>query len=196
MASRILDRIGNKKVAGPSLGSKLKDLRLAKQLTLKQVAERAGYTAGYVSQIEHDKASPSIASLKKIASVLDARIVDLFLEEVENDSVVLDPSQWVTVSLVRWKADIRQMVRSVKHRRMQPFYTVIQPGGGTSKDYSHHGEEFGLVLQGELTLKVGSETYLVQKGSSFYYSSNLPHAWTNESDGPCTVVWVVTPPSW
>ena len=180
----------------PGLGDKLRDLRLAKQLTLQQVAERAGYTAGYVSQIEHDKASPSIASLKKIASVLDARIVDFFLDEDENESVVLEPSQWVTVSLARWKADIRQMVRTVKHRRMQPFYTVIQPGGGTSEDYSHYGEEFGLVLEGELTLQIGSETHRVKNGSSFYYSSNLPHAWTNETDAPCTVVWVVTPPSW
>ncbi|MBI4775129.1 MAG: helix-turn-helix transcriptional regulator [Deltaproteobacteria bacterium] len=183
-------------MTGPSLGAKLRDLRLAKHLTLQQVAERASYTAGYVSQIEHDKASPSIASLKKIAAALDARIVDLFLDEADNDSVVLEPSQWVTVSLARWKADIRQMVRSVKHHRMQPFYTVIQPGGGTSEDYSHHGEEFGLVLDGDLTLKVGSETYQVKKGSSFYYSSNVPHAWTNEADVPCTVVWVVTPPSW
>ena len=180
----------------PSLGDKLKDLRHAKQLTLQQVAERAGYTAGYVSQIEHDKASPSIASLKKIAAVLGARIVDFFLDEDENESVVLEPSQWVTVSLARWKADIRQMVRTVKHRRMQPFYTVIQPGGGTSEDYSHHGEEFGLVLEGELTLQVGPETYRVKKGSSFYYSSTLPHAWTNQTDAPCAVVWVVAPPSW
>jgi len=183
-------------MAGPSLGEKLRDLRLAKKLTLQQVAERSGYTAGYVSQIEHDKASPSIASLKKIAAVLGARIVDLFLEDDDNDAVILEPSQWVGVSLARWKADIRQMVRSVKHRRMQPFYTVIQPGGGTLQDYSHNGEEFGLVLEGELTLKVGSETYQVKKGSSFYHSSNVPHAWTNQTNKPCTVVWVVTPPSW
>ena len=183
-------------MAAPSLGDKLRDLRRSRQLTLQQVAERAGYTAGYVSQIEHDKASPSIASLKKIASVLGARIVDFFLDEDDNESVVLEPSQWVGVSLERWKADIRQMVRTVKHRRMQPFYTVIQPGGGTSEDYSHNGEEFGLVLQGELTLQVGSETYQVRKGSSFYYSSTLPHAWTNKTGALCVVVWVVAPPSW
>jgi transcriptional regulator with XRE-family HTH domain len=179
-----------------TLGSKIKALRLAQNLTLQQVASKAKCTAAHLSQIEHDKASPSIATLKKIATVLEARIVDFFSEETEDDPVVLDPSQWVKVSLPRWKANIKQMVRMVKHRRMQPFYTVIQPGGGTREDYHHVGEEFGLVLEGELTLRLGDDIYQVPAGSSFYYSSTQPHAWTNEAKEPCRVVWVVTPPSW
>ncbi|RJX36424.1 MAG: cupin domain-containing protein [Desulfarculus sp.] len=179
-----------------TLGGKIKALRTEKKLTLQQVAGQANCTAAYLSQIERDKASPSIASLKRIAEVLGARIVDLFLDEAVDDPVVMPPSQWLRVSLPRWKADIKQMVRSVKHRRMQPFHTVIQPGGGAPDDYSHQGEEFGLVLEGQLTLRVGSETYQVPAGSSFYYSSTQPHAWTNQGQGPCRVVWVVAPPSW
>ena len=179
-----------------TLGGKLKALRLAKNLTLQQVAKQAHCTAAHLSQIENDKASPSIATLKKIAAVLEARIVDFFDDETEDDPVVLDPSQWVRVSLPRWKADIKQMVRMVKHRHMQPFYTVIQPGGGAKEDYHHVGEEFGLVLEGELTLRLGENVYQVPAGSSFYYSSTQPHAWTNEAKQPCRLIWVVTPPSW
>lgn len=179
-----------------SLGANLKELRLSRKLTLRQVAEEAGCTPAYLSQIENDKASPSIASLKRVAGALGARIVDLFLDEDDEDPVVLDPDHWVRVSLPRWKADIKQMVRRVKHKQMQPFHTVIQPGGGTRTDYSHHGEEFGFVLAGQLTIKVGNETYQVDTGSSFYYSSSLPHSWTNQGEEPCTVVWVVSPPSW
>jgi len=179
-----------------SIGHKIKELRLARGLTLQQVAAGAGCTAAYVSQIERAKASPSIATLKRIASALGVLIVDLFVEEVKDDPVVMDRDQWMKVSLRRWRADIRQMVRSTVHKRMQPFYTVIQPGGGALAPYSHEGEEFGLVLEGELTLKIGQETYLVKAGSSFYYSSLLPHAWINESQQICRVVWVVAPPSW
>ena len=129
--------------------------------------------------------------------VLDTvKWLTLRLDDIDDEPVVMEPEQWLRVSLPRWKADIRQMVRRVQHRRMQPFYTVIEPGGGTREDYSHHGEEFGLVLEGELTLKVGEETYRVRAGSSFYYPSSLPHSWTNEGKRPCRVVWVVTPPSW
>ena len=180
-----------------TIGSKLREMRQVKGYTLQQVADRAGCTAAYVSQIENDKTSPSIASLKKIAEVVDARIVDFFLDDsLEEDQVVMEPDQWLRVSLPGWKADIKQMVRAVKHRKMQPFYTTLQPGGGSREDYVHNGEEFGIVLEGELTLQVGSETYLVKAGSSFYYSSSASHAFTNEADFPCTVVWVVTPPSW
>ena len=157
----------------------------------------ANCTPSYLSQIEHDKASPSIASLKRIANALGARIVDFFLDDDENhEPVVWGPETWVKMSLPRWKADIRQMLRGVKHRQMQPFYTTIAPGGGTREDYWHTGEEFGLVLEGLLTLTVGKDTYQVPAGSSFYYSSTVSHAWTNDQEVPCTVIWIVTPPSW
>ncbi len=180
-----------------SLGDKIRQLRTVKGLTLTQVAALADCTPSYLSQIEHDKTSPSIASLKRIATALDARIVDFFLEDDENhDPVVWTPDMWVKMNLPRWKADIRQMVRGVKNRQIQPFYTTIEPGGGTWEDYWHAGEEFGLVLEGELTLTVGKKTYIVEAGSSFYYSSTLSHAWTNEGEKLCRVVWIVTPPSW
>ena len=179
-----------------NLGNKIKELRTELGLTLKQVAEKVNCTPAYISQIENDKASPSISTLKKIAHALNARIVDFFIDEVNQEPVVSKPAMWNRVSLPRWRADIKQMVRSVGHRRMQPFYTTIAPGGGSEGDYSHEGEEFGVVIEGTLTLTVGEETYQVEAGSSFYYSSLSPHSWVNQGPGDCVVVWVVSPPSW
>ncbi|MFH1035254.1 MAG: XRE family transcriptional regulator [Pseudomonadota bacterium] len=179
-----------------SIGSKIKELRTASGLTLQQVAEGASCTAAYISQIEHDKVSPSIASLKKIAQVLGVRIVDFFLEDAADDNLVLGPEQWPVMSMPGWNAHIRQMVKGTSHKTMQPFYTEIAPGGGSSDPYSHQGEEFGLVLAGELTLRVGSETYQVPAGHSFYHSSLLPHSWVNNGRELCKVIWVVTPPTW
>jgi transcriptional regulator with XRE-family HTH domain len=180
-----------------SLGDKIRQLRKVKGYTLTQVAELAACTPSYLSQIEHDKTSPSIASLKRIATALGARIVDFFLDDDESgEPVVYEPDQWLRISLPRWKADIRQMVRGVKQRQMQPFFTTIEPGGGTKEEYWHTGEEFGLVLEGELSLKVGSTVYNVKQGSSFYYSSVMSHSWVNEGEKTCKVIWVVNPPSW
>ncbi len=179
-----------------SLGSKMRGFRQDKGMTLQQVADDADCTAAYISQIENDKTSPSIAVLKRISQVLGVRIVDFFTEEVTDGEVVVDPGQWPRVSLPGWKADIHQMVRTVRTRQMQPFHTVIHPGGGTKEPYSHQGEEFGVVLEGELVLRIGKERHTVPAGSSFYYDSTLPHAWTNEGEMDCRVVWVVTPPTW
>lgn len=180
-----------------TLGKKIKEFRTLTNQTLKQVAQKSGCTPAYLSQVERDKTSPSIASLKRIAEALGVRIVDFFMGDEENhEPVVIGPSHWIKASLPRWKADIKQMVRSVKNRQMQPFYTVIEPGGGAPDPYSHEGEEFGFMLQGELTIRVGSKTYLVKKGQAFYYSSTLPHSWVNESEEDVKVIWVVTPPTW
>jgi quercetin dioxygenase-like cupin family protein len=64
---------------------------------------------------------------------------------------------------------------------MQPFHTVVPAGGGTTEDYAHPGEEFGFVLAGELTLKLGSRTHKLETGTAVYFSSLIPHSWTNEA---------------
>jgi quercetin dioxygenase-like cupin family protein len=179
-----------------SIGNKIRELRAASGLTLQQVAEGAGCTAAYISQIEHDKVSPSIASLKKIAQVFGVRIVDFFLDERTDGDLVFAPQDWPVVSMPGWSAHIRQMVPSIATKIMQPFMTEIAPGGGCPESYSHQGEEFGLVLEGELTLQVGGEEHRVPAGHSFYHSSLQPHAWVNNGQKPCRVIWVVTPPSW
>lgn len=178
------------------VGQRLKELRQASKMTLKQVAEKVNCSAAYLSQIENDKASPSIATLKKIAQVFNARIVDFFMDNSSEDPVVTSPKSFVKVSIGQWRAEIRQMVTSVSQKRMQPFYTVVDPGGGSDGEYTHEGEEFGLILAGALTLRMGDEVHKVKKGESFYFSSLRPHAWGNEGAKPCVVVWVVSPPSW
>lgn len=178
------------------LGELLTKWRKQKELTLKQLADRVGVTASYISQIEHGKASPSLTNLRKLARVLDRRTVDFFVDELIDDPVILPEKEWTQVSLPRWNARVRQLVRIAGNKQMQPFYTVIEPGGGSREAYSHAGEEFGIVLKGEMTLTVGQEVYLVKEMTSFYYSSLVPHSWTNEGEESCYVVWVITPPSW
>jgi transcriptional regulator with XRE-family HTH domain len=165
-------------------------------MTLQQLGEQSGLTASYLSQIERDQTSPSIASLKKIATAFKVRIVDFFMEESDGEPLVMGPEERVRVSLKGWRAQIQQLVKSVSNKRMQPFFTVIEPGGGSKTAYSHGGEEFGLVLEGTLTLTVGGQASPVPKGHSFYYSSLIPHSWTNKGSASTVVVWVVSPPSW
>jgi transcriptional regulator with XRE-family HTH domain len=179
------------------IGQKINKWRKEKGLTLKQLADECDLTASYISQVEHEKASPSIASLRKIAQALGVRTIDFFADEIINDPKVLKENQWTQVTLPRWEAHVRQLVRLVGSKRMQPFYTVIPPKGGTrEKPYAHEGEEFGIVLEGEMVMTIGNEVYEIGPMTSFYYSSLLPHSWKNKGSKPCRVVWVVSPPSW
>jgi transcriptional regulator with XRE-family HTH domain len=179
-----------------SIGQKISQWRKEKGLTLQQLADEVDLTAAFISQIEHGKASPSIATLKTIARAMDVRVIDFFADELLEDPVVTSPGEWTQVLIPGWQSDTKRMVRSVALKRMEPFLTTIEPGGRSREAYSHPGEEFGFVLEGEITITVGNEVYNVGRRSSFYYSSLLPHSWVNKGKKTCKIIWVVSPPSW
>ena len=178
------------------IGKKLKAYRLGNRMTLKQLANRAGCTDAYLSQLERGHANPSIMILKKIASALGIQVVDFFLEpEVKGNDVVLKERDRVNINFKRGEAKIQMLVRDIENKRMQPFYTTIEPGGGSKGSYSHIGEEFGIVLQGELELNLDGKIYRVRKNESFYFSSQEPHSWLNPGKRKTIVIWVDSPPT-
>jgi transcriptional regulator with XRE-family HTH domain len=178
------------------IAEKLKTFRKESRMTLKQLAVKAGCTDAYLSQLERGHANPSIMILKKIASALGVRVVDFFLEpEPEKKDVVLQEKDRVKINFTRGDAKIQMLVRDVQNKRMQPFFTTIEPGGGSEGFYSHVGEEFGIVLQGSLEIQIDGQCYKVRKNESFYFSSRDPHSWRNPGKRKTLVIWVVSPPS-
>ncbi len=177
------------------LGGKVKALRLANRMTLKQLANKAGCTDAYLSQLERGYANPSVMILKKIASALQMKVVDFFLESEADNDVVLKEDERVNINFKLGDAKMQMLVRNILNKRMQPFYTTIEPGGGSKGSYSHIGEEFGIVLQGELEVNLNGKVYRVKKNESFYFSSQEPHSWLNPGKKKTVVLWVVSPPT-
>ncbi len=176
-------------------GEKLKALRIANRMTLKDLARKAGCTDAYLSQLERGLGNPSVMILKNVASALGINVVDFFLEpQVEND-VVLKEEDRVNLEVKREDAKIQLLVSNVQNKRMQPFYNLIQPGGGSKGSYSHIGEEFGIVLQGKLEINLNGKVYQVKKGETFYFSSQIPHSWLNPGKRKTIVIWVTSPPT-
>lgn len=179
------------------LGEKIREFRKSRGLTLVEVARNAGCSPSFVSGVERGRVSPSIATLKRIANALRVNIVDFFMPSDNSaEPVVMQQADRIGISMKRWKAKINLMVKSTSGKRMSPFYTVIQPGGGAMGFYSHEGEEFGIVLKGELEINLNNTIYRVKENESFYYSSQIPHGWVNPASKETIVVWVVSPPSW
>jgi transcriptional regulator with XRE-family HTH domain len=180
----------------PDIGDKIKKLRRAKQMTLKLLASKAGCTDAYISQIERGRANPSLMILKKISSALDVNVVDFFVcSETTNNDVVINEAERISMNFKRGFVKSELLVKHVQDRRMQPFYTSINPGGGSRGSYSHFGEEFGFVLEGELQLDLGNRQYRIKKNGSFYFSSQEPHSFSNPGKKKTVVLWVVSPPS-
>jgi transcriptional regulator with XRE-family HTH domain len=178
------------------IAEKLKALRLANRMTLKQLAQKAGCTDAYLSQLERGRANPSIMILKKIASALKVKVVDFFLEnETGENEVVLKEKERVNINFKQGDAKIQMLVRNIRDKRMQPFYTTIEPKGGSKGPYSHIGEEFGIVLQGQLEINLNGKSCRLKKNESFYFSSQEPHSWSNPGKAKTVVIWVVSPPT-
>jgi uncharacterized cupin superfamily protein len=81
---------------------------------------------------------------------------------------------------------------------MEPIYTIIDPGGDTIEPYKHgnNGEEFGVVIKGELLLIVDGTEYHLFKGDAFYFKSSLSHRFSNPGETTTEIVWVIAPPTY
>jgi transcriptional regulator with XRE-family HTH domain len=177
------------------IGRKIKQLRDGRKLNVKQLAQLVDCTPSLISQLERGKTDPSISMLKKIAKALDANIVDFFMGGMVNGDVVTRKEDRVDIQLDRWEARIQSLVKNVMNKKMQPFYTVIKPGGGSHGLYSHEGEEFGFIVAGTLNLMLDDRIYTVGTNESFYFSSQIPHDWGNSGTEDVVVIWVITPPT-
>ncbi|HHY34276.1 MAG TPA: cupin domain-containing protein [Firmicutes bacterium] len=178
------------------LGREIRRLRTARRMSLKQLAEESGLTFGYIGQIERGEVSPSISSLRRIAAALHITLADLFRAERAANSRIVVPE-----ARPRLKTDDERVTQQLLSPpglwKMQPMWTEVEPGG-TSGDraYTHEGEEFGILLEGELTVWVGDETYVMKGGDSIYFASTVPHRFANNSGRKAVMIWVITPPSW
>ena len=178
------------------IGKRIYSHRLAKDLSQREVASRVGCSSAHLSLIENGKVSPSIALLEKIAATLKVSVVNIISAGVKKEPIVMKVSHRKKVNIRDWKANISQLVTTTKGKTIQPFYTVVEPGGGSGEKYTHTGQEFGLVIKGELTLHIGESIFNVGPGDSFYYDSKLPHYWENEGNENVEVFWVDSPPNW
>jgi len=178
------------------IGSVLKKLRLEKGLTLQQLADMTSVTAAYISKLENEKVSPSIQTLQKIANSLEVSIIEFFENDLINDPCINPPDSWTKKLVKGWKADVRQMVKLVGNKKMQPFFTTIPARGGAHEHYTHPGEEFVYVLEGQLSLNLNGETSELKPGTLAYFSALVPHTWINNTDEPVKMIWVCSPPSW
>jgi len=182
-------------VAELELGTRIRALRQARRLTLRDVAERAGVTESFLSQVERDVTSPSIATVQRIARALDLSIAQLFANGSETGRVVRREARR-RVAYPGLKA-VDEFLTADMAGRLQVILSTIEPGGGTGAEpYTHDSEEeVVVVLAGVLDLWVADEHYVLREGDAITFSSRLPHWNANHGELPATVLFCLTPPS-
>lgn len=182
-------------VAELQLGTRIRSLRQARHLTLRDVAQRAGVTESFLSQVERDVTSPSIATVQRIARALDLSIAQLFAEDADAGRVVRREARR-RVAYPGLKA-VDEFLTANMAGRLQVIMSTIEPGGGTGAEpYTHDSdEEVVVVLSGVLDLWVAEEHYVLRDGDAITFPSRLPHWNSNQGDIAVTVLFCLTPPS-
>lgn len=173
------------------IGKKLRQLRVKNGLTLEELASRTELTKGFLSQLENDLTSPSIATLVDIVEALGLDLSAFFKTEkaeqivFKNDDYFIDEQDEFTI---HW------IVPNAQKNEMEPIMLEINPGGSSNIIEPHEGEEFGYVLQGKVVLYYGDEKNVISKGQTFYINGNKTHSLVNEYQQTAKVIWVCTPP--
>jgi len=180
-----------------ALGEKIKKCRKDKGYSLRLLASKVNLSASFLSQIEQSKASPSIENLKKIANELDVRVSSLIEEDDEKkDTDVVRKAERNKVESIDSKTMISLLTTSNIEKHMEPILYEIEPGGESGRDYyTHNGEEFIFVLEGQLEVQIESKIYELEEGDSLYFKSTQKHKFRNVGDRLSRAIWVVTPPT-
>jgi transcriptional regulator with XRE-family HTH domain len=177
------------------LGARIRALRLARGATLRHLAAQAGVTESFLSQVERGVASPSIASVQRIARALGQSIAELFATD-DRAGIVVRAAERRRV-VYQGLGAVDEFLTRATDGRLQVILSTIEQGGGTGEEaYTPESDqEVVVVLEGSLDLWVGPEHYRLETGDAVTHSSRLPHRNTNPGPGTARVLFCITPPS-
>ena len=149
---------------------------------------------GFISQLERDLTSPSIATLVDILQCLGTNLNEFFSDD-EEEQVVFGDEDYFEKKDTDLKNTIEWIIPNAQRNMMEPIRLTLAPGGATYPDLPHEGEEFGYVLQGSVKIHVGNKVYKAKKGESFYFTPHAKHYIEASSSSGARLIWVSTPPS-
>jgi transcriptional regulator with XRE-family HTH domain len=164
------------------LGSTVRRLREATGLSLRAVAEKSGFSPSFISQVENDQASPSIASMERIAGAFGLTLAEFFREldgsaperagaEASRDGSVR--SEWS-------KARIAYLAPGNPDVRILPLMVTLDPGGSSgSRPFPAPSEEFALILEGSVVLTTDRGEQVLKPGQSATIRAGESRRWHN-----------------
>lgn len=185
------------KSAATTVGARLREIRQARNLSLAEVAEAAGISASFLSLVENERSDITIGRLVRLIAVYGISITDLLpagaaagypeVIPLAERKYVHSPAEGIDVYLLT--ADTRH--------QMMPLQVEFEPGAKLAEFGRHAGEEWLVVLEGELMLELeGAEPRRLGPGDSAYYPAERPHLFSNASETkPLKLICVDTPPT-
>lgn len=171
------------------IGLRIREVRLARSMTLQALADVCGLSPSMLSLVERGRASPSIGSMVVIASALDVPMSDLLAEEpASEERIVVRAADQRAVETAQHV--IRRLLREDRSRGVSVALNEYEPHtGNADRPLAHGGFEYGFVLEGKLTVEVEGTAYVLESGDLISYSSRRPHRIWNHGSQRVRTLW-------
>ncbi len=177
------------------IGQMIKELRSKRGLTLDEVAERSGCTPSFLSQVERNKAVPSVTTLYSIARALGVKVADFFPDGI-NPTKVTHHETRENFHFEGSAVTYSRLTTKLPYAALEAFIMTFKPASQalpTDDFRAHMGEEFVHVLEGVLRLWIGDAFYDLYAGDSAYFKSSVKHRLENRSNQPVRAIGLITP---
>ena len=182
----------SKEAISVDVGNRLRQLREARKMSMRALAQKSGLSANALSMIERGKTSPSVSTLYRLADAMDIPVTDFFSPETERQKVVF------------LKADARTRLPFLRGLweglggeqftgRVMPFMITLENGASSGPaNMLHTGHEFVFCVRGQLEYVVESQTYRLETGDSLLFEARLKHRWRNPGGTVTNVLVIIT----
>ena len=162
-----------------NIGERLRELREARNISMRALATRSGLSANALSMIERSKASPSVSTLYKLADALGVSITSFFGSDTQRQQVVfLKADERTRMSFTRGVFEGLGGEQFVG--RVEPFMLTLESNANSGpRSMAHTGHEFVFCLRGELEYQVERQIYHLSSGDSLLFAAHLKHRWKN-----------------
>lgn len=176
------------------VGARLRATRRAQGLTIEQVADATHLTKGFISRVERDETSPSVATLITLCQVLSLSVGSLFAE-ADIDVITLAAAPLINMG---GTGAIERLVTPRTEARVQVLRSTLEPGaGGGEKLYTINCDaEVVHVISGRLAVRFSDRTVDLAAGDTITFAGREPHTWQNPGDARAEVIWTLVPAAW
>jgi len=174
----------------PQFGGRIRELRRKAGLTLQALADEAGISVGFLSQVERDKATPSLGTLASLAAALGVDI-SWFIAAPQPADAVTRAGERARFSLADSSLAYERLDTRLPGGSLSSLIIHI-PVGYASEVTRHTGEEMIYVLDGQIRQTLGDAVITLNPGDSFHFMGDTPHSFANDGAGPARLLWTGT----
>lgn len=174
------------------LGPRIRHARERRRLSLGDVSERTGLSRGFLSRVERDMTSPSVASLMAVCEAIALPLERLFAASTVR--VVRAADRPAAVLPGRAVADT--LITPAHESHVTVLETLAAPGGSGGEEYYALPSECEVcyVLEGTIELEIDGDVFVLARGDAVTFGASTPHTWRNPSTtDEARVVWVIAP---